>query len=106
MPKEECEKAITKPEYVKSLQDALTTELTNVIKTQLSGDYVTEYRPYIWCGSLVMQAEVGETWKSELDKHYASGNALELQVDGKDLSFIVQSASKWSMFFRGSQVRF
>merc|ERR1712054_13190 len=44
MSKEECEKAITKPEYVKALQDALTTELTNVIKTQLNGDYVTKYR--------------------------------------------------------------
>jgi len=92
MSKEECEKAITKPEYVKALQDALTTELTNVIKTQLNGDYVTKYRPSIWCGSLVMQAVV-ETFASQLDKHYASGNALELQVDGKDLPFKVQSTS-------------
>jgi hypothetical protein len=92
MSKEECEKAINKPEYIKSMQDALTTELTKVIKTQLNGDYVTKYRPSIWCGSLVMQAVV-ETFASELDKHYASGNALELQVDGEDLSFKVQSTS-------------
>merc|ERR1712187_97198 len=85
--KEECEEAITKTEYVKALQDALTTELAKVIKTQLNGDYVTKYRPSIWCGSLVMQAVVGETFASQLDKHYASGNALELQVDGKDVPF-------------------
>jgi len=93
MSKEECETALAKPEYVKALQEALTAELTKVIKTQLNGDYVGNYRPSIWCGSLVMQAVVGETFASQLDKHYTSGNALELQVDGKDLPFKVQSTS-------------
>merc|ERR1712181_35061 len=58
MSKTECEAALAKPEYVKALQDALTTELAKVIKTQLNGDYVSKHRPSIWCGSLVIQAVV------------------------------------------------
>lgn len=93
MSKTDCEAAIAKPEYVKALQEALTTELTKVIKTQSNGDYVSKHRPSIWCGSLVMQAVVGETFASELQKHYTSGNALELQVEGKALPFKPQSTT-------------
>jgi len=93
MSKTECEAALAKPEYVKALQDALTTELAKVIKTQLNGDYVSKHRPSIWCGSLVMQAVVGETFAPELNKHYTSGNALELQVEDKTLPFKPQSTT-------------
>jgi len=92
MSKTECEAALAKPEYVKALQDALTTELAKVIKTQLNGDYVSKHRPSIWCGSLVIQAVV-ETFAPELNKHYTSGNALELQVEDKALPFKPQSTT-------------
>merc|ERR1712157_125194 len=84
--------ALTKPAYVKALQDAVVAEFNKVIDTQFQGGNVVKLRPAIWCGSLVVQAVV-EKFAPQLRNHYKSaGNALELKVEGKPVRFEPQPA--------------
>jgi len=84
--KEECESILAVPGYPKKLQDALIAEVGKVVQTEYNENYEPQYRPSIWCGSMIMQIVV-ETFASQLQEHYSSGNVLELRVDNSPLSF-------------------
>jgi len=93
MSKAECAAALAKPAYVEALQDALAAELARVIRSQFDPKYspATPFRPSVWCGSLVMEAVVGDTLASQLREHYSSGgNELQLEVAGQSLVFVPQ----------------
>merc|ERR1712032_452940 len=61
-----------------------------VIRSKYDSEYSPElqFRPSMRCGSLVMQAVVGDTIASQLREHYSSGgNELKLEVGGQPLLF-------------------
>merc|ERR1711939_256084 len=85
MSKADCAAALAQPAYVEALQDAMTAELARVIRSEYDSEYSPELelRPSMRCGSLVMQAVVGDTFASQLREHYSSaGNELKLEVPG------------------------
>ena len=86
MSKADCQAAVTDPDYVTALTDAFTAELMRVIQTKFEEDYVSKFRPSVWCGSLVMQAVV-KNFAGELRQHYSEGNALKLEVNGQPVRF-------------------
>ena len=94
MSKADCAAALAQPAYVEALQDAMTAELTRVIRSKYDSEYSPElqFRPSMRCGSLVMQAVVGgDTLASQLREHYSSaGNELKLEVKGQPLLFAPQ----------------
>merc|ERR1719460_2023503 len=68
----------------------MTAELARVIRSKYDSEYSPElqFRPSMRCGSLVMQAVVGDTIASQLREHYSSaGNELKLEVGGQPLLF-------------------
>jgi hypothetical protein len=93
MSKAECEAALAQPAYVKLLQNAMTAELARVIRAEYKSEYSPElqFRPSMRCGSLVMEAVVGDTFAPKLREHYGSGgNELKLEVAGQPLLFVPQ----------------
>jgi hypothetical protein len=64
-----------------------------VIKAEYKSDYESELelRPSMRCGSLIMQAVVGDTIAPQLREHYSSGsNELKLEVGGQPVLFVPQ----------------
>merc|ERR1712032_1388692 len=93
MSKAKCAEILAQPANVKALQDAMTAELAKVIKAEYKSDYEPELelRPSMRCGSLMMQAVVGDTIAPQLREHYSSGsNELKLEVGGQPLLFVPQ----------------
>ena len=94
MSKADCEAALAQPTYVEGLQNALAAELAKVIRAEFDAEYSTgsaKFRPSMRCGSLIMEAVVGPSFASQLQEHYSSGdNVLELEVEGKPVSFVPQ----------------
>merc|ERR1712032_1608834 len=100
MSKAECEAALAQPANVEALQDALEAELARVIRSKYDSEYSPELelRPSMRCGSLVMQAVVGDTIASQLQKHYSnSSNELKLEVKGQPLLFVPQPTTTSSI---------
>merc|ERR1719182_1098837 len=90
MSKAECEAALAKSAYVEALQDALAAELTRVVRSEFDPKYSADppFRPSMRCGSLVMEAVVGDTNAPKLREHYSSGgNELKLEVAGQPVLF-------------------
>merc|ERR1712157_701939 len=73
-----------------ALQDDLQAKLTSAMKTLSSYDdskAPAAMVPSMWCGSLIMQAVVGD-FAAELEQHYQDPkNTLELSLDGNVLRF-------------------
>merc|ERR1711907_644591 len=93
MSKAECAAALAKSAYVQALQDALEAELARVIRSEFDPNYstATPFRPSMRCGSLVMEAVVGDTFASQLREHYSSGgNELKLEIKGQPVLFVPQ----------------
>ena len=93
MSKTECAAALAQPAYVRALQDALTAELERVVRAEFDPNYSapTAMRPSMWCGSLVMEAVVGDAFASKVREHYSTGNnQLELKVGGQPVIFVPQ----------------
>ena len=93
MSKTECAAALAQPAYVRALQDALTAELERVVRAEFDPNYSAPaaMRPSMWCGSLVMEAVVGDAFASKVREHYGSGNnQLELKVGGQPVIFVPQ----------------
>ena len=96
MSKAQCVAILAQPAYVKALQDAMTAELAKVIQAEYDSEYKPElqFRPSMRCGSLVMQAVVGDTIAPQLREHYSSGgNELKLEVAGQPVLFVPQPAT-------------
>ena len=100
MSKAECAAVLAESAYVEALQDAMMSELARVIRAEYDPKYIPDMvlRPSMRCGSLVMQAVVGDTIAPQLREHYSSGsNELKLEVGGQPLLFVPQPTTTSSI---------